>query len=86
VETVFLVPRLNEASVAGGACCPVPAEAVLLPELELHPGVEQAEAVWQTGEVRVWHTPEVAPETLAEILADLSYPAVSWRTAPTPVE
>ena len=80
VETVFRVPKLNQASVIGGACCPVPAEAVILPELELLPGVEQAEATWQTGEVRVWHAREVSPEALADVLAELSFPAASWRT------
>jgi hypothetical protein len=80
VETVFFVPRLNEASVTGGACCSVPAEAVILPELELLPGVAQAEATWRTGEVRVWHGPDVRPEALAEVLAELSYPAESWHT------
>jgi hypothetical protein len=84
IETVFEVPRLNEASVACGGCCPVPAEAVILPELELLPGVERADADWQTGQVRVRHATEVTPEALAEILAEVSYPAVTWRSSASP--
>jgi hypothetical protein len=80
IETVFCVPKLNQASVAAGACCPVPAEAILLPELELVPGVEQADGSWQTGEITVRHTPEVDPKELASLLEELSYPATSWRT------
>jgi len=78
MRTVFVVPRLNTASVAAGACCPVPAEALIVPELEAIPGVEEAGADWQTALVWVRHTPEVKPETLAEVLADLNYPAQSW--------
>jgi hypothetical protein len=80
LESVFSVPRLNEQSVACGGCCPVPAEAIILPELEMVPGVLEAAADWQSAEVRVWHASHVAPETLAEVLADISYPAVGWRT------
>jgi hypothetical protein len=82
LDTVFTVPRLNEASVACGGCCPVPAEAVILPELELLPGVHEASADWQTAQVRVRHAPTVNPADLAEILADLSYPAETWQTTP----
>lgn len=80
IETVFQVPRLNEASVACGGCCPVPAEAVILPELELVPGVERADADWQTAQVVVHHAPEVDPRVLADVLADLSYPATRWHS------
>jgi hypothetical protein len=83
-ETVFYVPRLNQASVAAGACCPVPAEAILLPELELIPGVEQADADWQTSRVTVRHAPEVDPAELASLLDELSYPAESWHTRELP--
>jgi hypothetical protein len=79
IETVFHVPRLNTASVAAGACCPVPAEAILLPELELVPGVEQADANWQTSEITVRHAPDVDPKELARLLEELSYPAESWH-------
>ena len=79
MHTVFFVPRLNQASVAGGACCPVPAEALIVPELEAVIGVEEAGADWRTGQVWVRHTPDVQPETLAEVLADLNYPAQSWE-------
>jgi hypothetical protein len=84
IETVFLVPRLNQVSVASGGCCPVPAEAVLLPELELVPGVEQANANWQTSEVTVRHAADVDPIELAALLADLSYPAEEWHTREAP--
>ncbi len=80
LETVFRVPLLTENSVACGGCCPVPAEAVLVPELELQPGVAQAEATWQTGEVRVRHDAGVDVTALAALLAELSYPAESWLT------
>ncbi len=80
VETVFHVPRLNQASVVAGACCPVPAEAILLPELEMVPGVSVASADWQSAQVRVHHTAGVAPATLAGVLANLGYPAEGWRT------
>ena len=80
IDTVFFVPKLNQASVACGGCCPVPAEAILLPELEMHPGVEHADADWQTSEVRVRHAPEVDPSELAKLLDELSYPAESWST------
>jgi hypothetical protein len=79
IETVFHVPRLNTASVAAGACCPVPAEAILLPELELIPGVEEADADWQTSEITVRHAPDVDPKELARLLEELSYPAESWH-------
>jgi hypothetical protein len=82
LDTVFNVPRLNEASVACGGCCPVPAEAVILPELELMSGVHEASADWQTAQVRVRHAATVNPADLAEILADLSYPAETWQTSP----
>ena len=84
IETVFVVPRLNQVSVASGGCCPVPAEAVLLPELELVPGVEEAEADWQTSEVVVRHAPEVDPAELAALLNELSYPPTSWSTRENP--
>jgi deferrochelatase/peroxidase EfeB len=84
IETVFHVPKLNQASVANGGCCPVPAEAVLLPELELIPGVEQADADWQTSKITVRHTPEVDPAELASLLDELSYPAQSWHTRELP--
>jgi copper chaperone CopZ len=84
-ETVFIVPRLNSASVAGGSCCPVPAEALIVPELEAVQGVQEAEANWQTAQVRVRHNEEVSAQRLAEVLADIDYPAESWNTAP-PVE
>lgn len=80
LETVFRVPRLLQDSVACGGCCPVPAEAVILPELELLPGVRQAEADWERAEVRVWHAPSVTPATLADLLAEVSYPAEAWQT------
>jgi hypothetical protein len=83
-ETVFYVPRLNEASVACGGCCPVPAEAILLPELDMVPGVEQADADWQTSRVTVRHAPEVDPAELASLLAELGYPATDWHTGQLP--
>jgi hypothetical protein len=79
MRTVFVVPRLNTASVAAGACCPVPAEALIEPELEANPGVEEAGADWQTALVWVRHAPEVTPELLAEVLAELNYPVQSWE-------
>ena len=84
LETVFFVPLLNKNSVACGGCCPVPAEAVILPELELLPGVLEADADWETAEVRVRHVPSVAAEALAELLADVSYPAERWETHAAP--
>jgi hypothetical protein len=84
IETVFHVPKLNQASVAAGACCPVPAEAILLPELELVRGVEQADADWQTSEIKVRHAPDVNPKELAVLLEELSYPAESWHTRDEP--
>ena len=85
-ETVFFVPRLNQASVACGGCCPVPAEAILLPELELIPGVQQAEADWQMAEIVVRHGPDVEPAALARLLDELTYPAESWSTRePVPI-
>lgn len=78
--TVFRVPRLNQHSVTSGGCCPVPAEAVLLPELELLPGVREASADWQSAEIRVRHAVGVEPADLAGLLAELRYPAAGWRT------
>ena len=80
-RTTFLVPRLRDASVTAGGCCPVPAEALIVPELELLPGVRAASADWRTAEVRVQHAPGVDPRRLAAVLADLGYPATSWRVA-----
>jgi hypothetical protein len=74
-ETVFSVPRLREASVVAGACCPVPAEAILLPELEAIPGVIEADASWRDARVTVVHEPLVSPTQLARVLAELGYPA-----------
>jgi hypothetical protein len=82
MRTVFFVPRLNTASVAAGACCPVPAEALIVPELEAIPGVEEAGADWQTALVWVRHTSKVTPDALAEVLAELNYPAQSWEPDP----
>ena len=82
LRTTFVVPRLNSASVAGGACCPVPAEAIILPELEALPGVREAMADWRSARVGVQHSRDVAPEDLANILAELDYPAESWNTEP----
>lgn len=82
LETVFRVPLLNQNSVARGGCCPVPAEAIILPELELVPGVQEADADWQAAEVRVRHTARVDPAEMARLLADLSYPAEAWQTRP----
>jgi hypothetical protein len=79
IQTVFRVPLLGQNSVACGGCCPVPAEAVILPELEMVPGVREAEASWESAEVRVRHDLSVDPRTLAEILTDLSYPPESWE-------
>lgn len=83
-ETIFHVPRLLASSVASGGCCPVPAEAIILPELELMPGVLEASADWQTAEVRVRHAPTVDPADLAQALSDVSYPAERWTTTPHP--
>lgn len=80
LETVFHVPRLNAASVVAGACCPVPAEAILLPELELIPGVSAASADWRLAQVRVRHAAHVQPAALAHLLAELDYPADTWQT------
>ncbi len=82
LETVFHVPLLRQNSVACGGCCPVPVEAVLLPELELLPGVREACATWATGEVRVTHTTAVSGDEMAALLEELSYPAESWQTLP----
>ena len=78
--TVLSVPKLNTASVVAGACCPVPAEAIIVPELEAIHGVYEAQADWQTAEVRVRHTPDVAAEDLARALSELDYPPESWNT------
>jgi hypothetical protein len=80
LETVFVVPRLNSASVAAGACCPVPAEALIVPELEAVAGVREASADWSSALVRVRHALEVTPDQLAQVLDDLSYPAHSWNS------
>ena len=80
--TTFIVPRLNSASVAGGACCAIPAEALIVPELEYAQGVSAASADWATARVTVMHSADVAPEELARILADLDYPAQSWNSQP----
>jgi hypothetical protein len=77
MRTVFLVPRLNQASVVAGACCPVPAEALIVPELEAIPGVAEAAADWRTAQVIVQHAPDVSVEELAQMLAELGYPAES---------
>lgn len=82
LETIFTVPLLGEKSVACGGCCPVPAEAVILPELEQVPGVRDAEAHWASAEVRVRHAADLNPSILASVLEELSYPATGWRTAP----
>ncbi len=82
LETVFYVPLLNQNSVACGGCCPVPAEAVILPELEMLPGVQEASADWQAAEVRVRHALDVDAAELAALLAELSYPAQGWRSEP----
>ena len=81
LETVFSIPRLNTASIVAGACCPVPAEALIVPELEAVTGVIEAGADWQRGRVWVRHSPEVRVEELAELLEDLNYPAEKWNTA-----
>jgi hypothetical protein len=80
--TVFRVPLLRQNSVACGGCCPVPVEAVLLPELEMLPGVREASADWATAQVSVWHTPAAPADEMAALLAELSYPAESWDTRP----
>ncbi|MBV9354202.1 MAG: hypothetical protein JO023_01620 [Chloroflexi bacterium] len=74
IETVFAVPRLREASVAAGACCPVPAAAILLPELESIPGVVEADASWEDARITVVHEPSVSPAQLAAVLAEFGYP------------
>jgi hypothetical protein len=79
MRTVFVVPRLNEASVVAGACCPVPAEAILLPELEAIPGVVEAGADWHTAEVWVEHTPEASRHSMLQLLEDLGYPGREKR-------
>jgi hypothetical protein len=79
-ETVLLVPRLRAASVVAGGCCPVPAEALLVPELEAVPGVNEADADWSSARVRVRHAEDVPPGALAAALAELGYPAESWST------
>jgi hypothetical protein len=79
--TVFFVPKLSSASVAGGSCCPVPAEALILPELEAIFGVEEADAEWQAAQVRVRHNQHVSATELAQVLEELDYPPESWNTA-----
>jgi hypothetical protein len=80
VLTVFVVPRLALASVVAGACCPVPAEALILPELELVPGVHEASSDWSSATVRVRHSPDVAATRLAQVLEELEYPPQSWNS------
>jgi hypothetical protein len=85
VRTVFDVPKLNQASVVAGACCPVPAEALIVPELEAVPGVIEASADWQTARVTVDHDASVDPAALAALLADLGYPVeVTTRNTVAP--
>jgi hypothetical protein len=79
MRTIFRVPRLREASVIAGACCPVPAEAILLPELELVPGVVEAGADWPAAEVWVEHAPATSTNALLEVLEELGYPAVETK-------
>ena len=81
LQTVFVVPRLNTASVAAGACCPVPAEALIVPELEAVPGFVEASADWMTATVRVRHAPQVQPAQLAQLMAELNYPAEQWNSS-----
>lgn len=76
------MPLLRQNSVACGGCCPVPAEAVLLPELEMLPGVELAEASWEKAEVQVRHSAAADAAGMAALLAELSYPAERWTTRP----
>ena len=83
MRTVLFVPRLNQASVVAGACCPVPAEALIVPELEAVPGVHAAAADWQTAEVVVDHAPEVDVRQLEAVLAELGYPVASIRNRNT---
>jgi hypothetical protein len=52
---------------------------LIVPELEAIVGVEEAGADWRTGSVWVQHAPDVEPEALAEVLAELNYPAESWK-------
>ncbi|MDQ3810414.1 MAG: hypothetical protein M3336_09000 [Chloroflexota bacterium] len=80
VRTVFRVPRLNSNSVAAAGCCPVPAEALIVPELEAVVGVHRVSADWRRAEVAIDHAPRVQPADLAEVLAELSYPAADWAT------
>jgi hypothetical protein len=84
MRTVFFVPRLNQASIAAGACCPVPAEALIVPELEAVAGVYAAAADWQTAEVVVDHAPELDVRLLEEVLAELGYPVASTNRNTTP--
>ena len=85
MRTLFFVPRLHEASVVAGACCPVPAEALIVPELEAVPGVHEAAADWQTAQVVVEHDPSVDLAELAELLADLGYPVAGPKAPGDPV-
>jgi hypothetical protein len=80
LETIFYVPLLNRNSVACGGCCPVPAEAVILPELEMVPGVRAADADWETAEVKVRHATNVQASELATLLGEISYPPERWET------
>jgi hypothetical protein len=84
MRTVFFVPRLNQASVVAGACCPVPAEALIVPELEAVTGVYEAAADWQTAQVVVDHAPELDVRQLEEVLAELGYPVASTNRNTVP--
>ena len=79
MRTIFSVPRLHEASVVAGACCPVPGEAILLPELAVIPGVVEAGADWHAAEVWVEHAPEASRQAMLQVLDDLGYPAKEKR-------
>ena len=72
LNSLFVVPRLNTASVMAGGCCPVPAEALIVPELEAIPGVDEASADWQTAEVRVRHASTASG-------ASVSHSCRRWR-------
>jgi hypothetical protein len=55
----------------------VPAEALIVPELEAVAGVHAAAADWQTAEVVVDHAPELDLRQLEDVLAELGYPVAS---------
>jgi hypothetical protein len=80
-ETTFQIAKLVRASVVAGACCTVPVEAVLIPELEGLAGVQVVNVEWQSGRVVVRHAASVDAAALAGTLADLDYPAEEWNTA-----